>query len=179
MSAVGRRYAKALFALAREQGVMEAVGEELAIVGDRLGAPELRAVLTSPLLPSARRQAILQELAARLGGSPLVARFLQVIAERGRLPELPSIADHYRRLEDEALHRTRICIRSAAPLDPRQRERLVQAFAASLGKRVVAREEVVPELLAGVVVEAEGKVYDGSLRAQLDRLAEKIARPQA
>jgi F-type H+-transporting ATPase subunit delta len=178
MSAVGRRYAKALFALAREQGAMEAVGEELAAVAERLVAPELRPVWTSPLFPAARRQAVLQELAARLGASPLVVRFLRLVAERGRLPELPSIAEHYRRLEDEALHRARIRIRSAAPLDPGQRERLVQAFAARLGKSVVAREEVSPELLAGVVVEAEGKVYDGSLRAQLDRLAEKIARPQ-
>jgi F0F1-type ATP synthase delta subunit len=38
------------------------------------------------------------------------------------------------------------------------------------------QEETDEELLGGLLIELEGKVYDGSIRTQLERMKQRIAR---
>jgi F-type H+-transporting ATPase subunit delta len=44
------------------------------------------------------------------------------------------------------------------------------------GKDVVLQQEVDPSLMGGITVELEGKVYDGSIRSQLEKMKQRIAR---
>ncbi len=175
MSAVARRYAKAIFALADEQKQIEALGRELLAAARLLGQPELAHVAASPLLSVARRKALVDAMGAQLSLSPLTEKFLLYLAEQRRLGQLGPIADQYQVLEDRVLKRMRLQIRSAAPLPEAQRREIIAAFERASGKAVMATETDDDSLLGGVVVEAEGRVYDGSLRTQLQRLAAKIA----
>ena len=43
------------------------------------------------------------------------------------------------------------------------------------GKQVIAETTVDPELLAGAIVEVDGRAYDGSLRTQLAKLRQQMA----
>ena len=61
------------------------------------------------------------------------------------------------------------------PLDDAQRQALIAAFERKLGRTVLAETTVDPQLLGGVVVDVEGTVYDGSVRTQLQSLANRIA----
>ena len=176
MSAVARRYAKAIFALAQEQKQLDIVGEQITAAADLLDTPELAAVTSSPLLAPERRTAIMRAVLDQLAASPLVSTFLLLLAEHRRLDQLRWVVKEYERLEDEALGRTRLAIRTSEPLLPAQRKEIVGAFERLLSKTVISREEVDPALLGGVVVDAEGKVYDGSVRTQLERLRRDIAR---
>jgi F-type H+-transporting ATPase subunit delta len=175
MSMVSRRYAKAIFALATDDHSLEETANQL----DRLAAlvqdPTVGPVLRSPLLAPARRRELTEMLAKELPLSALLSRFLGVLGDQHRLGELAAIADHFQRLYDQALGRVRIAIRTALPLETTQQEEIVAAFARSTGKQVLPTVAVEPELLGGVLVEIEGKVYDGSVRAQLERLAKALA----
>lgn len=176
MSAVARRYAKAVFALAQEQHQIEAVGQQLLAAMELLATPPLPEVIASPLLAAERRRAIVRTVSQQLALSPVMSTFLLLLADRRRLDQMASIADHYQRLEDRALGRVRLLIRSAVPLSENQRTRIADAFQRMLGRTVLARVEVEPALLGGVIAEAEGKVYDGSVRTQLERLGQLTAR---
>jgi F-type H+-transporting ATPase subunit delta len=44
------------------------------------------------------------------------------------------------------------------------------------GKDVVLQEATDPSLLGGLLIELEGKVYDGSVRTQLEKMKQRIAR---
>ena len=68
----------------------------------------------------------------------------------------------------------RITMRSARPLDSQQQEQIAGAFARLTGKQVLPTVAVDPELLGGIVVEVGSKVYDGSVRTQLERLAKEL-----
>ena len=176
MSAVARRYAKAVFALAKELQKIESVGAELGAAAHLLGAPALAEVISSPLLSTTRRNAILDAVRQQLSLSPTAANFLSVLGDHLRLAQMDAIVEQYQRLEDRALGRIRLLIRTAAPLaDDRQAE-IAAVFEGQLGKTVISRVETDPTLLGGIVVEAEGKVYDGSVRTQLERLSREIAR---
>jgi F-type H+-transporting ATPase subunit delta len=171
---VARRYAKALFVLAGEARALDAVGLELQQLRAAIADPATLALLASPAMTAPRLADLARQLAQRLHLSALTAHFLGVLARNRRLDQVPGIYDRFEAMHDRALGRIRVVIRSATPLDePRQRE-LVAAFERLTGKTVLATVTITPALLGGVVVEAEGKVYDGSLRTQLDHMARGI-----
>jgi len=73
------------------------------------------------------------------------------------------------------LARVRATLTSAAPLSPEQLDAIVTALGRQTGRTVLVEQQADPQLLGGLVVDVEGKVYDGSLRTQLEALATSIA----
>jgi len=179
MSSVARRYARALFDLAKEQGAIEAVGRELLAATAQLEIPELAEVVASPRLSSERRHALVDALAQQLSLSQTTATFLLLLADKQRLQEIGAIARRFQDLEDDALGRVRMTVRSAVPLTQTQVDEVAAVFGKQLQRTVIARAEVDPSLLGGIVVETEGKVYDGSVRSNLERLAKHMAHPDS
>jgi len=174
MSAVSRRYAKALFALAKEAGSVSPTADELARVAGFAADPSVSAVIGNPFLSPTRRLELARTLAAEAKASPLLTQFVCVLADHQRLAELTAIDRFFQELQDQDLGRVRVSVRSANPLSAAQQSDLVGAFARITGKQVIPNVVVDPELLGGVVVEAAGKVYDGSVRTQLTRLAKEL-----
>jgi F-type H+-transporting ATPase subunit delta len=176
-AAAARRYAKALFALARET---ERVAEMRAEV-ERLGrlideSAELRAVLIQPLHPATQRRAVLQAVADRIGAGPLLKNFLSFLVDQRRLVDWAAIEAEYGRLADEAAGISQVRVRSASPLSDAQRERLQRALERKSGGRVQLEVEIDPTLLGGAVAQVGDLVYDGSLRTQLQQLRASLAR---
>jgi F-type H+-transporting ATPase subunit delta len=176
-AAAGRRYAKALFALARES---EQVGEMRAQL-ERLGRAistndELRDVLLQPLHPAQQRRAVLGAVAERLGASPLLRNFLSFLVDQRRLVDWAAIEAEYARLADEAAGLSQARIRSASPLSDAQRGRLQRALERKSGGKVELVVEIDPTLLGGAVAQLGDVVYDGSLRTQLQQLRASLAR---
>jgi F-type H+-transporting ATPase subunit delta len=173
--AVARRYAKAVFGLAKEAGALQPTADQLARLAAVASDPTVGPVLRSPLLSAARRHDLAQTLGRELPLSELLTHFVQLLADHQRLRELPAIADRYQHLLDTELGRVRVTIRSASPLDAKQEADIVAVFARLTGKQVISRTVVDTALLGGVVVEVSGKVYDGSVRTQLDRVAHELS----
>jgi F-type H+-transporting ATPase subunit delta len=175
MSAVARRYAKALFALAKEGSALQQTADGLGHVAAVTDDAQVGPVLCSPLLSAASRAELTQALARELALSDLLTRFVRLLADQQRLGELRSIADHFQAALDQEMGRIRITVRSARALDSKQEGDLVAAFRTLTGKDIIPGVVVEADLLGGVVVEVEGKVYDGSVRTQLDRLAKELS----
>jgi F-type H+-transporting ATPase subunit delta len=175
MSLVARRYAKALFELAREAGEVEGPGRELDALATAFDAHDVSGLLERVALEERARRTVASRLSARLGLSELLANFLAVVAANNRLREVGAIARAYRQLQDQVLGRVRAHLRSARPLTEESRRRIAEVFENQTGKRVIAEASVDPELLGGVVVEIAGRVFDGSLRTRLERLERSLA----
>jgi F-type H+-transporting ATPase subunit delta len=171
---VARRYAKALFALAREAGALDAVAAELAALRIAFSDPNTAELLADPMMTAARLTALVQGLGSQLRLSNLTTNFLGVLAANRRIDQLAGIHDRFEQLHDQVLGRVRATIRSAAPLATAQQNEVVAVFEKLAGKVVLPTVETDPDLLGGLVVETEGKVYDGSLRTQLEHLAREI-----
>ena len=113
---VSRRYAKALFALAKEKGVLEPTADELARLGSTASNPDLAPVLRSPLLSPSRRSALAKTLIDDLRLSDLLGRFVQLLADRQRLADLPGIADFFLKFLDEEKNRVRLDVEFLRPI---------------------------------------------------------------
>jgi F-type H+-transporting ATPase subunit delta len=177
LGAVARRYAKALFELAREEGREAEVRAELGALAELLDeSPELRAVLLQPLHPAVQRRAVLEAVSERLRVSALLRHFCAVLIEQRRLVDLDAIRAEYDRLADAEAGRMRAEVVSAAPLRDEQLARLRDALAARVGRQLDLEVRVDPELLGGVVAKVGDLLFDGSLRTQLRQLRAGLVR---
>ncbi len=173
-SSIARRYARALFDLAVEEGRVEETGKELAAL--RAGVESDPDVSAGLAAPSSRgdRQALVEGLVAALGPSPLVANTLRLLGERGRLPDLPALEGVYRTFADEKAGRVRARVTSAVPLAPEALARLRTALGAATRSEVVLEQAVDRALLGGVVAQVGSQVFDGSIQNQLSQLKRQL-----
>jgi F-type H+-transporting ATPase subunit delta len=174
-AAVARRYARALLALATEARRTEPVVDELATFERLLGAErDLREALLRPWVKASTKRAIVLDVAARLGLSPLARNFLALVAQRRRLPLLGEILAAYRASVDESAGRIRARVRSAAPLAEAERAAIRERLGRRLGKTVLLDTAVDPALVGGFVAEVGSRVLDVSVAGQLAALRERI-----
>jgi len=83
---------------------------------------------------------------------------------------LPEIEQAYGSLLDAKLGLTRADVSSGVELTPAERENLVRSLEQMIGGKVVAQYQVNPAVIGGARVRVGSTIYDGSVRAQLDRL---------
>lgn len=173
---LARRYSRALFELAKEAGQEEAVGVEIEQFLAAYSSSELQPVLSNPAFGVDVRKKILSQVMQSQQFSSLTVRFLSLLLERDRLAHLAGIVSCYRRLLNQAKGRVEAKVVSASALDATMIERVRAQLRGISGKEVVLQQEVDASLLGGLLVELEGKVYDGSVRTQLEKMKQRIAR---
>lgn len=170
---VARRYAKALYELASQEGGVEDAAASLEQLATAVGDLD-EGTLSPGVLDADARQKLGAALAAPFGGGTL-GKFIQLLADRDRLEILPNIHEWFERIRDEADGRVRLTVTSATELDAGEIDSVVAAFKKIAGGNVTAEVNTDPSLLGGAVVEVQGRVYDGSIKTRLTRLAAKMA----
>ncbi|MCL6521080.1 MAG: ATP synthase F1 subunit delta [Firmicutes bacterium] len=179
LEAVARRYAEALFVLARERNQVGGVREELERLAARAGGdPRWRWVLESPVLPGSARESALDQLLGE-EASPLVRRFLHVVVRKGRGSLLPAMAREYGRMADEAEGIREAEVTTAMALDEASREVLLRRLESWAGERVRLRERVDPAILGGLIVRVGDRRMDGSVRTRLEAMRRHLAGAEA
>jgi F-type H+-transporting ATPase subunit delta len=179
-TAAARRYARALFSLARDENRVGEIQEEV----DGLSAmfeqsPELREVLLTPLHPVKERKAVLNALTLQGHLSPTVRHFYAYLVEQRRLVEFEAVRTEYARLAQEASGRTTAEVVSASPIDDARRERLRQVLSTRTGLEVDLDVRVDPALIGGAIAKVGDLVFDGSLRTQLAQLRSNLTKGSA
>ncbi len=174
---IAQRYAKALINLGRQDGNYEKYAEELSTFSSLFtGVKELGAVLCNPSFSLSRRKAIVAEIAKRLRLSPITINFLHLLLDKDRIRYLPLIATLYRELADEVMGQVRAKVLTAAILTQKQLQGLIEVLQKLLNKKVIVEVEHTPSLIGGLVVNVGGVVYDGSVKTQLIKFKEKLAK---
>ncbi len=167
-------YATALFEVARVEGSLDEVEDELFRFARTLeGNDELRTVLTDDAVPAERRRGVVDELLGTRA-SPVTANLVALVVGAGRAKDLPAIIDRLVRRAAAAHDREVAEVRSAVPLDDDQRARLAIALGEATGKEVEVKVIIDPSVLGGLVAQVGDTVIDGSVRHKLDQLRETI-----
>ncbi len=176
MSVLSLRYAHAFASVAASSHLDTAAAQQQlqdfsATLAD---SRELREVLMNPSIENAQKLKILDAISGRIGMFPQVRNFLAVIMHHQRLHELDEILTEYHAVADEQANMTEAEITSAHPLNDQDRAELETQVAKLAGGNVRATYAQDPTLLGGAVVRIGSTVYDGSLRAQLQQLKQKL-----
>jgi len=167
-------YASALFEVARAEGTLDDVEDELFRFARSFESnDQLRNSLTDELIPAARRQAIVEDLLGERA-TPTTVQLISMVVGSGRARDLPAIVD---RLVERAAQAKRLAVaevRAAVPLTDDQQDRLKAAIANATDKDVTLKVVVDPSVIGGLVATIGDIVIDGTVRTRLDQLKSRL-----
>lgn len=167
-------YARGLFEIARAEGTIDEVEDELFRFA-RLyeNSDELRNALSDEQIPSAKRQAIVEDL---LGGkvTGTTTQLISMVVGSGRARELPAIVDKLVARASSAKNLEVAEVRTAVPLTEDQQTRLAAALANATGKQVNLKVVVDPSVLGGIVATVGDTVIDGTVRTRIEQLKSRL-----
>jgi F-type H+-transporting ATPase subunit delta len=167
-------YATAVLEVARVEGELDRVGDELFKVARAFeSSRELRESLSDRRIPVERKLGVLEDL---LGGrtSPLTLGLVSFVVGVGRASDLSAIADQV--AARAAAERDRVIaeVRTAVELDEAQVARLAEQLGRATGKHVDVKIVVDPSVIGGLVARVGDTVIDGSVRTRLTQIRDRI-----
>jgi F-type H+-transporting ATPase subunit delta len=163
-----RGYAEALFSVARAEGALPTVEDEL--YGFAKGLEQhtpLREALTDAALPAENKKGVIAEL---LGdrANPVTVSLLGFIVDAGRAREIPAIVERLAQVAATEREHVLAEVRSAVELSDAQRDRVAQALSAATGRTVDVKVVVDPSVVGGIVARVGDEVFDGSVSSRLE-----------
>ena len=168
---LARPYARAAFAIAREDGQAAQWSDALGFAARVAADPQVAALLVHPSLTHEHAVTLL----APEGAGDKFAGFLSLLADNGRLGVLPEISGMYEdlRAEDERVVLAKVT--SAAELPEAEVQQIRDALKRRFGREVQVETAVDESLIGGAVISAGDVVIDGSLKGKLERLQSALA----
>ena len=169
---VARPYAKAAFEYARDHEALDSWSQALGFLSTAVANSDVRRLLGSPKLENDKKVALLSDMLPEQNAD--VSRFLDTLADQGRLTALPFIAEQFEYLRAEHEQRVEVTVTSAYELDGEQQTKLADALKKRLNREISITTQVDKSLIGGVILRAGDTVIDGSVRGRLNRLSEAL-----
>ena len=175
LGAVAKRYATALFEITLTAGTMEAVDAQAGVLEEVFKDRLIRDFLGSPQVPvAAKKDLIRSQLRGKIDGSLLTLVLLMI--DKNRIQFLSDTMRYFDHLTD--MHRgvEEITIVSATPLEPAQKQAIVDGVKRfSEYQNLGVKELVDPAVLGGIRVRlGDHIVIDGTLAHRLDQLRDEL-----
>ena len=166
-------YARSLFEVAREHDSLDEVHEQLDAFADAVSDNrDLQVFLFSPYFSAQEKKESLGKLLD--GADDNFFRFLELLAERHRMPVIFRIRRTFDDMWAEARRRLGIQITSAVELDDDTVRSIGERIEEQTGRDVQVEARIDPDVLGGIVLRVGNMVLDASVRARLERLRRQV-----
>jgi F-type H+-transporting ATPase subunit delta len=167
-------YARSLFEVAKEHDSLDRVHEELGEFADALDENrDLQVFFFSPYFSSEEKTEAIPKIVK--GGDEHFIRFLELLAERHRMPVLFRIRREFDRLWADENRLLPVTITSAVELDDDTIGQIQKEIEDQTGRRTELTTKVDPEVLGGLRVQVGNMIMDGTVRGRLERLRREVA----
>jgi F-type H+-transporting ATPase subunit delta len=175
MEEIGQVYARALFEAAMDNGVLDPIQEQLSIWADALGEnKQLQTFFFSPRFSSTEKKDAIRKIID--GGDERFLNFLELLAERHRLPATFRIRRAFDELWREEHKLLPVEVTSAVQLDEALVSSIGERIETQTGRRIELTSRVDPDIIGGLVLRVGNKVLDASIHGRLERLRRQITR---
>ena len=172
-STAARRYAEAAFEIPVRDGTVDAWRRDLDAAAAALADPATAAAVANPAVASlVREEAVQRGLATSI--SPAALNLVVFMVGRGKIDQLPRVAEEFRRLDDERQGIVHAVATSATALEPAEVSALTARLEQMTGGKVELVVETDPSLLGGFVVRVGDRLIDWSVRGRLERLRNQL-----
>jgi F-type H+-transporting ATPase subunit delta len=170
-SDLAKRYARAFFDIAVEEGKIEDYGRELAAFASLIVQNKaLQEFLANPIFELKSKKNVIEELLGRTQISGRTANFLRLLVDKQRINFLGEIENAYREFMDKSLKKVRVSVKTPYPLTSELEGALKQRVAEMTGKEVEMTVEDDASLIGGLIVRVGDTMYDGCIKTQLGNI---------
>jgi len=171
---LARKYSRAIFELAQDEGKLVPYGEQLASVAHDLDTvPGIWGYFANPELQRSDKKALIKKLFEGEVADDIY-HFLLLLVDKRRMTLLPAIVEQYEALANEARHIIVADVTTARPLSKVQQDKLEDKLEVVTGKTVKVRLHEDPKIIGGVIVRIGDKRIDGSVTGKLSALAGEL-----
>ena len=178
MEEIAEVYARALFEVAKEHGVLDRVHDELGQFADALSEDRnLQVFLFSPYFSSEEKKNGVGQIVT--DADERLLNFLELLAERHRMPVLFRIRRSFDALWAEENRLLSVIVTSAVELDQGLVEDIGRRIGEQTGRRVELSSSVDPDVLGGLRVQVGNMVLDATVRNRLEQLRKQVAKAAA
>lgn len=170
MAEVSNNYASALFnAVKNEETLTEVEKDFNKVIKSVHNVPEFNDFITNPKIARAERKALLENVFSEVE-EPLY-NMLLILFDKGKMTELESIHEEFIKLYNEHFSQEHVLVESVYKLSSDELDGIGKFFIKKTGlKKLMIENEVNEDLIGGIKVFIDTKVYDASLRGQLNTL---------
>lgn len=173
--AIARRYAAAIFDIARKQNTIDRTLEDVQGIAQVFSSRKVAYLLTEPKVPAKRKEtAVRQALASKV--LPTSLNLALLVVQRELVEAMRNIANELEKLVLDYKNEAKAQVTTAAPMDEAQSNSVKQALERRTGKTILMQTRVQPEILGGVVARVGDQLIDGSVRYRLTALRQQLLR---
>jgi F-type H+-transporting ATPase subunit delta len=173
---IARRYARALFFAASKLNQIQQAQQDLTTFCQMLDQSDtFCSYFLSPIVHPQEKIAFVKKFFDS-DEHQLFISLMQVLLEKRRSSILKEICEEFEELrrQNEGVLYARI--QSASELDLDEQKEAIKQIESATGKKLEAKFQIDPKLVAGVSIECDHSVFDGSVQNGLRRLREKMLR---
>jgi F-type H+-transporting ATPase subunit delta len=172
-SGAAKRYAQAVFSLAKERGTLDRWLDDLAALNDLMSDPQAAEALASPAVAEADKLKVVDRVLA--GAQPEARNLAHMLVQRQRVSIIPELAQLYGEavLEERGIVIAEVT--TAEALGPAEQEMVQAQLSKLVGKSVQLRLNTDPSIIGGVIARVGDRLIDGSVINQLRRLRARLA----
>ena len=170
MNDLVKEYGGALFELAYDENKADGILAETRAIKDFfVRDAEYVRFLSSPNIPIDERiKAVGEAFDGKV--DKFVSSFIKMMTERGYARHIGECFDEYERRYYDKNNISVVSVRSAVALTDAQKSALFANLSKKTGKKIELSCEVDPSLIGGISVYVDGKLYDGSVSAHIEKL---------
>jgi F-type H+-transporting ATPase subunit delta len=175
MEEIAEVYSRALFEVAKEHDVLDRMHDELGQFADALADDRnLQVFLFSPYFSSEEKKEGVSRIVA--DADPRLVNFLQLLAERHRMPVLFRIRRSFDEMWAEENRLLPVTVTSAVDLDEELVQEIGRRIGEQTGRRVELSSSVDPDVLGGLKVQVGNLVLDATVRNRLEQLRKQVTK---
>ena len=172
-TAAAKRYARAVFELAQQDGSVDAWARRTANVRELFADPAVAAVLSNPTIAMEEREGLVATAPELFDDE--ATNLARLLIESGRIEEAQEIDEEFQRLADDAAGRVRATVTTAVALETQDRERVARELSKRLDKDVRLSVVVDPRILGGLKLQYGDRIVDASVATRLEQLRRRLA----
>ena len=175
MQEIGEVYARSLFEVAQEHDALDTIHDQLSEFAEALdGSRELQVFFFSPYFSSEEKKEGIGKMIE--DADERFVRFLELLAERHRMPALFRIKREFDALWAEEQKMLPVTITSAVELDQSTVKRISDEIQDRTGRRIELTTSVDPDVIGGLAMQVGNVIMDATIRARLERLRKEVAK---
>jgi F-type H+-transporting ATPase subunit delta len=168
-------YARSLFEVGKEHDKLDVLKDELDQFADAMDENrELQVFFFSPYFSSQEKKEGVEKVIEN--GDEHFVRFLELLAERHRLPAIFRIRKEFDQLWAEENKQLPVTITSAVELDEDTVKDLGKRIEDQTGQTIDLTATVDPDLIGGLRMQVGNMVYDATIKSRLEKLRREVAR---
>ena len=172
---IGYRYAKSVFELAKEKGILEEVREDMIMIDSACDERDFLLFLKSPLINARKKQKVVDAVFKGQYSSELTPHLVEIVIRKHREQYLHYVATSFLELYDREKHITRGELVSAAPLSDAQLTEIKKIIEEKTGDSFDFVQTIDPELIGGFILKVGGQLFDGSIASSLQQLSQEFS----